>query len=405
MAVRVLHLADLHLGVDNYGRFDPQRGYNSRVADFLRALDMAVERAADVDLVLIAGDVYKTPTPSPTLQREFAARVRRLSRLAPVVIIPGNHDVPNAAERATSIDIFGALELDGVIVERLRGVHTVTTRSGPVQVAAHAWVAESRLKTQEEFKGLTIEESRAKMEEILCGSIESLAEGIDPNVPAILMTHYAVRGCDVGGYPGRSLFMPEVQLPLGSLALHPFDYVALGHIHKHQVMNPGAHPPIVYPGSIERIDFGEEREPKGFVIAEVARGSTTWEFVEVPARRFVTVRVDADAEDPTEKVVAAIGREEIREAVVRVLYTLPDGRPALREPEIRQALKEAFLVATVRRERDARSARERNVRLNRVLPPLEALQEYLKTQPDLQQREAELIEYARPLIDTISAKG
>jgi exonuclease SbcD len=274
-----------------------------------------------------------------------------------------------------------------------------------VQVAAHAWVAESRLKALEEFKGLSIEESRAKMEELLCGTMQALADEVDPTVPAILMTHYATRGCDVGGYPGRSLFMPEVQLPVGSLALPAFDYVALGHIHKHQVMNPGGHPPVVYPGSLERIDFGEEREPKGFVIAEVARGSTQWEFVPVDARPFVTLRVDADAEDPTEKVIAAIDAERIRDAVVRVLYTLPDGRPALRETEVRQALKEAFVVAGVRRERDIRAARERNVRLTRVLPPLEALQEYVKTQPELQPREAELIEYARPLIEAVTGDG
>jgi exonuclease SbcD len=374
------------------------------VGDFLRSLDAALERAADVDLVLIAGDIYKTPQPSPTLQREFAARIRRLSRSVPVVIIPGNHDVPNAAERATSVEIFAALEVEGVIVERLRNVHTVATRNGTIQVAAHAWVPESRLKAQEEFKGLTIQESRAKMEEVLCSSLQALAERIDPAVPAILMTHYAVRGCDVGGYPGRSLFMPEVQLPLGAVALREFDYVALGHIHKHQVMNPEGKPPVVYPGSLERIDFGEEREPKGFVIAEIERGNATWQFVEIPARRFVTLRVNADAEDPTEKVVAAIDGERIRDAVVRLLYTLPEGSPTLREPEVRQALKDAFLVATLRRERDPRAARERNVRLTSVLPPLEALQEYLKIQPDLQPREEELIEYARPLIEAVAQR-
>ena len=54
--------------------------------------------------------------------------------------------------------------------------------------AAHAWVPESRLKAQEEFKGLSIEESRARMEEMLCSSIQTLADEIDPSVPAILMT-------------------------------------------------------------------------------------------------------------------------------------------------------------------------------------------------------------------------
>jgi exonuclease SbcD len=404
VAIRILHLADLHLGVETYGRFDPQRGFSTRVGDFLRSLDAAVERAVDVDLAVIAGDVYKTPAPSPTLQREFAARVRRLSRQVPVVIIPGNHDVPNAAERATSVDIFAALEVEGVVIERVRGVHRIETRRGPIQVAAQAWMPESRLKAQEEFKGLTIAESRAKMEEMLCGSIDHLASQIDPAEPAILLTHYAVRGCDVGGYPGRSLFMPEVQLPLSAVALPAFDYVALGHIHKHQVMNAGAQPPVVYAGSIERIDFGEEREPKGFVIAEVSRGEARWEFVEVPARRFVTLHINADAEDPTEKIVAAIDPEQIRDAVVRVLYSLPEGRPALREPEIRQALKDASVVAAVRRERDPRAARERNVRLTGVLPPLEAMKEYLKTQPTLQPREAELIEHARPLIEAATQR-
>jgi exonuclease SbcD len=322
----------------------------------------------------------------------------------PVVIIPGNHDVPNAAERATSIDIFSALEVEGVTVERYRAVHRIETRGGPVQVAAHAWLPDSRLKAQEEFKALELVEMRGRMEEFLCGSIQWLAERLEPGIPAILLTHYAVRGCDLGGYPGRSLFMPEVQLPIGSVALPGFDYVALGHIHKHQVLNPGSHPPVVYPGSIERIDFGEEREPKGFVIANVACGESHWEFIETPARPFVTLRVDADAEDPTGKITAAIDPERIRDAVVRLLYTLPDGRPALREPEIRQALSDAFLVASVRRERDARGARERNVRLTQILEPLDALKEYLKTQPDLQRRESELIEYARPLIEAINRK-
>src|SRR5207244_8676645 len=106
MGIRVLHLADLHLGVENYGRPDPYRGLNSRVADFLHCLDAAVERAAEVDLVLIAGDIYKTCQPTPTVQREFADRVKRLVRHCPIFIVTGNHDVPNAAERASSVDIF-----------------------------------------------------------------------------------------------------------------------------------------------------------------------------------------------------------------------------------------------------------------------------------------------------------
>jgi exonuclease SbcD len=404
-AMHVLHLADLHLGVENYGRLDPAKGISSRVVDFLRCLDFAAERAAEVDLVVIAGDVYKTCTPSPTLQREFAQRVRQMSRSAPVFIITGNHDVPNAAERATSVDIFSALEVEGVTIERLRGLHTIETRAGRVQIAAQPFLPESRLKAEEDFKGLTIEESRAKMEEMLCRSIDRMAEQRDLSLPGILLVHYTVRGTVLGGYAGRALLMPEIQLPLSTVTNPAFDYVALGHIHKHQCLNPGQQPPVVYPGSIERVDFSEEEEEKGFVLAHVSRGATTWEFVPVPARRFVTLRVDADAEDPTEKMLAALSGREVAGAVVRVLYTLPEGRPPIREAEVRQALEEAAFIAGIRREVPRREARERNVRLTGLLPPLDALREYLQTRPDLQPREEELLSYARPLIAEVTEGG
>lgn len=397
--MRVLHLADLHLGVESYGRFDPAVGLSSRVVDFLRALDCAVERTPQVDLVLIAGDIYKTCTPPPTLQREFARRVRQMSRAAPVVLITGNHDVPNATSRASSVDIFTALEVDRVTVLRRSDLVRIETRSGPVEIAALPFLPEALLKAQESYKGLSIEQSREKMAELLCERIQTLAERRDLSVPGILLCHYTVSGAVLGGYSGRmASFLPEVQLPLSVVTNDAFDYVALGHIHKHQCLNPGEQPPVVYPGSIERVDFSEEAEEKGFVIADVERGRATWEFVPVPARRFVTVHVNADGEDPTEAVLAALVGRDLSGAVVRVIYSLPEGRPAVHEGRVRQALGEAALVASIRRETPPRQARERNVRLTSQLAPLEALREYLRTRPDLQPREEELLAYAGPLI-------
>jgi exonuclease SbcD len=392
----------LHLGVENYGRLDPARGISSRVGDFLRCLDAAVERAGEVDLVLIAGDVYKTCTPSPTLQREFAQRLRKMSREAPVFLIVGNHDVPNAAERASSVDVFSALDLENVTVARRPGLQTLETRAGKVQIAALPFVPESRLKAEEDFKGLTIEESRAKMEEMLCTNIERMAAQRDLALPGILLIHYTIRGTVLGGYAGRALLMPEIQLPLATVTDSAFDYVALGHIHKHQCVNPGSQPPVVYPGSIERIDFGEEEEEKGFVLAEVTRGHTEWEFVPTPARRFLTLRLDADADDPTERLLQQLDGRDVADAVVRVLYSLPEGRPPVRDLEVRQALSGAAFIAAIRRDLVRREARERNVRLTGLLAPLDALKEYLQTRPDLQPREEELLAYAKPLIAEVT---
>lgn len=59
--MRILHLADLHLGIENYGRINPATGLHSRLHDYLDRLDEAIGIAITerVDLLLIAGDVYK----------------------------------------------------------------------------------------------------------------------------------------------------------------------------------------------------------------------------------------------------------------------------------------------------------------------------------------------------------
>ena len=79
--MRILHFSDLHIGVENYGRIDPQTALSTRLLDFLSSLDELVEYALsqDVDLVLLAGDAYKGRDPSQTHQREFAKRLARLS--------------------------------------------------------------------------------------------------------------------------------------------------------------------------------------------------------------------------------------------------------------------------------------------------------------------------------------
>ncbi|OQY78834.1 MAG: exonuclease sbcCD subunit D, partial [Anaerolineae bacterium UTCFX5] len=101
--IRVLHFADLHIGVESYGRTDPDTGLSTRVIDFLRRLDEVAEaaRQRDADLIIFAGDAFQTRTPNPTYQREFAHRILDLSAIAPVVLLVGNHDLPPAVMNAS----------------------------------------------------------------------------------------------------------------------------------------------------------------------------------------------------------------------------------------------------------------------------------------------------------------
>jgi DNA repair protein SbcD/Mre11 len=412
--IRVLHIGDVHLGVELYGRADPQRGYGTRVADFLRALEGALELAAEADVVVFPGDIYKNCDPSPTVQREFALRIRRVAREVPVVIIPGNHDLPNAFARASSIDIFHVLEVENVFVFRNPRVRAVQTRRGPLLIAPMPFMPRSGLVAQEEARGKTIPEVVELMRSRIVEYIDELAREVEQHrsdlgevIPAVLMAHYTIQGAVFGGYGKGALLAPEVEIPLTTVKNPAFDYVALAHIHKHQVLPRNdftGQPPVVYAGSIERVDFSEEDEEKVVVLASVTRGRTAWETRKLHPRPFLTIRVDADEADPLESVKAAIEqkKEQIQGAVVRLFYTLAPGHPNLPEREIRQALEGAHYVAGIRRETQKQEVRARHGGLTTQLTPYEALEEYLNLHPELDSMKEDLLERARSLITDVS---
>ena len=402
--IRMLHFGDLHLGMENYGRLDPQTGLSSRVVDFLRSFDRLVDFAAEeaVDLVVFAGDAFKTRDPSPTYQREFASRIRRLARelRIPTFLLVGNHDLPNAASYAHAIEIFDTLEVENVWVARRPDAYRIETRHGPVQIVALPWVTRSALLTREEYKNLDLEAIHQlmldKLENLLFGEA-GLVSRLDPAVPTVLVAHGTIQGAVYGSERnvmlGRDLVLPP------SFVRHPaFDYVALGHIHKHQCLFDD--PPVVYCGSMERIDFGEEDEPKGFVFVELARGQARWRFIPVDARRFVTIRVRADGSDPTRQVLEAIARHPIDDAVVRlIIQTSPESEPLLDDGAIRQALEPAFYIAAVVREVE----RPMRLRLGsqesiEALTPRQLLERYFVARQLPPERIEQLLRYADELM-------
>jgi exonuclease SbcD len=369
--IRLLHFADLHLGVENYGRMDPTTGLSTRLMDFLRVYDQVVDYALenDISLVVFAGDAYKTRDPNPTYEREFAQRIQRLSTAGiPTVLVAGNHDTPSALGRAITVEIFATLEVENVHVAKKPEVIRIETKDGPVQIVALPWITRSALLARDEYKNKNLEE----INQLILDKVINIFEGpeglisqLDRTLPTILAAHATVQGAVYGSE--RSVMLgQEVILP-PSLAKNPaFDYVALGHIHKHQVLNE--QPPVIYSGSIERIDFGEEREDKGFVVAEVERGRATWQFVKTDARRFVTIEVDVQSDDPTAEILEAIANRDIEDAVVRIIiHTIAEKEPLINEDEIRRALAGAFHIAAIVKDV------ERKVRLRLGDQPIEEM--------------------------------
>ena len=135
--LRLVHFADLHVGMENYGRLDPATGTSSRVRDFLERLDEVIEYALEhqADVAVFAGDAFKNREPDPTQQREFAQRIKRLADAMPTLLLVGNHDMPGMAVRASAVDIFQTLAVPGVIVGHKAGAQVVETGRGPVFLA------------------------------------------------------------------------------------------------------------------------------------------------------------------------------------------------------------------------------------------------------------------------------
>jgi exonuclease SbcD len=405
--IRLLHLADVHIGMENYGRLDPATGVNRRVLDFLHRLDEVIDYGLEheADLVIFAGDAYKTRTPNPTHQRAFARRVKRLIDAGvPVVLLVGNHDLPTMVQKASSVDIFGALDVPNVVVGRDERVHRLETRRGPVQVATVPYPVRQRLLAHDDYRGLSLAELDAALREIVTRNVRALADGLDPDVPAVLTAHLSVSGATWGSE--RSVMVGRDAVVLKSTLADPaWDYVALGHIHKHQSLNAQAYPPVVYSGSLERIDFGEEREAKGFCWVELARGETVWQFVEVQARPFVTVRADLrEADDPLAELYQAVAAHNLEGAVVRVILHLrSDQERVVRDREVRALLSDAEFVGGISREVE----REARVRLGSLAPeeltPRELLEHYLDAKGTAAERKEELLAHADEILSPPSS--
>ncbi len=404
--IRVLHFADTHIGVESYGRTDPETGLSSRVRDFLRRMDDMQDYAKQhgVDLIIFAGDAFKTRSPSPTYQREFAYRISDLAELAPVVMLVGNHDVPPNYLRASSIEIYDTLRVPNVMVASDFGVDIVETERGSVAVATAPYPTRSWLLEGVNTTGMSIAEVDQTVGEIISDKLDDLAaEVAELDMPRLLVGHFTVGGASFGS-ERQIMLGRDITVSKSALADARWDYVALGHIHKHQNQTANRHdaPPVVYSGSLERIDFGEEGDRKGFCYVQLARSATQWDFVPVEARPFVTLRADLrESDNPTQDVIDLIRRHNLNDAVVRLLLKLtPEAQSKLNENALRTALRDAgvFYIAAMGKDVD-QPARIRLGTSPEELTSMELLERYFISKEVGEARRHKLMQAAAELLE------
>jgi len=416
--LKILHFADAHIDIAGHGRHDAVSGLPLRVLDFLRALDTIIDTAIDekVDLVVFAGDAYKDRTPSPTYQREWGKRIVRLSAAKiPSLLLTGNHDVSPAAGRAHTLQEFETLDVPFVrVIDKPEFLAPKVLWDLPLQVIALPWIFRSGLMASQQETGITAEGANEEIGKRVSDILEQWLAELDPQLPAILTAHATIQGASYGNE--RSVMLGrDIVLPGGLVKDTRLDYVALGHIHKFQDLNEGAHPPVIYPGSIERVDFGETEDDKGFIIASIEKGKTTYEKRVLSGRRFYNLSVKVDNKDTLMDEILKVlpKKEQIEDAMLRLEVEYPrEIEVFLDEAALREKCAPAFEFHLVRRPQE--EARSRFSPQDSVanLTPLELLERYwglIKMEPretaPLQELAASIIQKVDGAVETDLTTG
>lgn len=381
--LKILHFADAHIDMANYGRHDSNTGLPVRVMDFLSSLDTIIDTAVNekVDLVLFAGDAFKDRTPAPTFQREWGKRIMRLSNATiPTLLLVGNHDLSPALGRAHALQSYDTLEVPHIrVVEKPQFLQPEDIEGLPIQVIALPWIYRSGLTSH-----LDIEETRTGdiyqlISQRLIELVDEWIEAADPDLPLVLTAHCSIQGAQFGSE--RAVMLgADLVLPASMVRDPRLDYSALGHIHKAQDLNKDQQPPAVYPGSIERVDFGEEGDKKFFVIANIEKGNTLVEWRELAnIRPFITRKLQIQQQEGiAESIISQLPvPEELEGAVFRLILEYPrDWEALIDEAALREYASKCFefhLVKRIKTETRVRIPQDKNVG---SMGPLELLDIY-----------------------------
>ncbi|MEL7501669.1 MAG: exonuclease SbcCD subunit D [Cyanobacteria bacterium J06554_6] len=402
MTLKILHLSDIHLGSGfSHGRTNPETGLNTRLEDFVstlsRCMDAAIEQS--VDLVLFGGDAFPDATPPPIVQQAFAQQFRRLvDAQIPTVLLVGNHDQHSHGMGGASLCIYRTLGIPGFVVGDKLETHPIQTASGPVQVVTLPWLTRSTLLTRPETEGLSMGDVGELLLDRLRVALEAEIRQLDSAVPAILLAHVMTDTARFGAE--RFLAVGKgFTVPMSLLTRPCFDYIALGHVHKHQVICQN--PLMVYPGSIERVDFSEEKEDKGYVLVRLAKGQAEMTFCPLPVRAFKTVAVNiTKADNPTETLLTELNKQALTDAVVRLTYKLrADQIDTIDNAALHTALSSAHTY-TIHPELVSQLSRPRLPELgaDNSLEPVTALQAYLANREDLKDIASDMISAAEALL-------
>ena len=292
--MRVAIVADSHFS--ERSRFDECKRIHTWI------LDDIVKRG--VHLVLHAGDMYDERS-TPMEREAVAVWLQEVAEHAAVVIVRGNHDrvrdVPLMRKLSSRMPIH--VVEDACIVEHDNAA--IACLAWPQEAFAAQMAGNASIETRKQ--GIS-----DSLRSVLMGFQQKLRSH---NGPRILLSHAMVRGATTSF--NQELVGCDMEVGSEDLAQSGADFVALGHIHKHQTFGNSRGIPIVYTGSPYHKTFGET-ETKGYVVADFENDRVNWEFVATPATPMILV--DARYDDSVGSLVGDGLECDVCGAEVRLRY-------------------------------------------------------------------------------------
>lgn len=358
--MKIIHFSDLHIGYTRYSKgIDLETGLDNRIVDFLNTFDELVNYALEenIDLVIFAGDAYKDRNPSQTHQKEFAKRLLKLTKAnIPVALVVGNHDMPGNKGRATALDIFPTMNVDNITVIDKLQLYELKTKSGiQIQILGMPWIRKGSLisRLSNIKKDITIEDLNKQIIQTLDNSLEKEISKINKSIPCIFSGHLTVMEAKTSTETLMSIGA-DYMFPAQFFARPEFEYVALGHVHKDQVLIES--PPVIYSGSLERVDFGEKKDIKGFYVIEIepkkSQGNRLVSYKKVPvsARNFreYIINIPKETEFPVNIIEEELKSNDIKDSIARItIESTREHYESINDPKIQSILSNAkYLVST-----------------------------------------------------------
>lgn len=256
--VKILHTADWHVGrtIRGISREDEHRGVLAEIAQ--------IAAREEVDLILLAGDTFDAPAPSPTSEEIVYQALLALAEIAPVVMVAGNHDNPSRLRAVSPLLRLGRVQVGETISrEGIVAFDDLATR-----VALVPFISKKGIVRAEQILTLDSTDLRGEYAARVQTIIQTLCAEMTTETVNIVLGHLMV----YGGIPGggeRNVHVFDYAIPTASFPSH-FNYVALGHLHRPQRV-PAAMP-LWYSGSPLQLDFGEEQDRKAVLIVAAAPG-------------------------------------------------------------------------------------------------------------------------------------